>query len=48
MTKSELQQAMQAITIYTIMAIIDQDAETSVRGRRMMTSFMVRIRTDLF
>ncbi len=42
-TAQELQQAIQAITIYTIMGtIIDQDKDTPARGAKLMTTFLVR------
>lgn len=37
----EIQPAVQAMIIYMIMAIIDQDAETQERGARMLETVEV-------
>ena len=37
----ELQQAIQAVTIYLIMAIVDQDDETPARGSTLMQTAAV-------
>ncbi|KAK2606428.1 hypothetical protein QQS21_003121 [Conoideocrella luteorostrata] len=39
-TAPEVQQAIQAMTIYIVMAIIDQDEDTPARGARLMQAFM--------
>ncbi|UKZ82886.1 hypothetical protein TrVFT333_010686 [Trichoderma virens FT-333] len=39
-TRAELQQAIQAVTIYIVMAIIDQDEDTPSRGAHLMKTFI--------
>ena len=48
MQPSHIQQAVQAVTIYIIMSILDQDHETPARGARLMQTFLVSgIHVDL-